>query len=99
MHFNLSGGSSMRKLLFVVFVFMMGIFISFGCTRDTGDEAKTSEEKMEKIKIGLSFSDFATERWTKERDIMTKMLQEKGYEVIAQGANHDPKTQNDQIEK
>ena len=56
------------------------------------------QEDRKKIKIGLSFSDFATERWTLERDKMTKMLVDKGYEVIAQGANHDPKTQNDQIE-
>ena len=35
---------------------------------------------------------------TLERDKMTKLFEYKGYEVIAQGANHDPKTQNDQIE-
>ena len=34
-----------------------------------------------KIKIGLSFSDFATERWKKENDQMTQLLQAKGYEV------------------
>lgn len=91
----------MRKLLFIVFALIIGYFVTFGCSKDTGDEAKKSEEVKEsskKIKIGLSFSDFATERWTIERDIMTEMLKENGYEVIAQGANHDPKTQNDQIE-
>jgi len=51
----------------------------------------------DKAKIGLSFSDFATERWARERDEMTKILQDAGYEVISQEANHDAKLQNDQI--
>jgi len=50
-----------------------------------------------KIKIGLSFSDFATERWPIERDLMTKQLTGMGFDVISQEANHDPKLQNDQI--
>src|SRR5512143_3391489 len=51
-----------------------------------------------KIKVGLSFSDFATERWKNEDTLMRKLLQEKGYEVISQEANHDVKLQNDQID-
>ena len=51
----------------------------------------------DKVKIGLSFSDFATERWAGERDQMTKILSEKGFDVISQEANHDAKLQNDQI--
>lgn len=50
-----------------------------------------------KVKIGLSFSDFATERWARERDEMSKILQDGGYEVLVQEANHDTKLQNDQI--
>ena len=52
----------------------------------------------EKVKIGLSFSDFATERWKNEADLMTKLLNDKGYDVIVQEANHDVKMQNDQID-
>jgi len=52
----------------------------------------------EKIKIGLSFSDFATERWKNEEVLMRKLLEEKGYEVLSQEANHDVKLQNDQID-
>jgi D-xylose transport system substrate-binding protein len=52
----------------------------------------------EKIKIGLSFSDFATERWKPEADLLTKLLEEKGYDVLVQEANHDVKLQNDQID-
>jgi D-xylose transport system substrate-binding protein len=50
-----------------------------------------------KVKIGLSFSDFATERWSNEKDQMTKLLTAKGFDVVWQEANHDPKLQNDQI--
>jgi ABC-type xylose transport system substrate-binding protein len=35
-----------------------------------------------KPKIGLSFSDFATERWKNEADLMTKLFNEKGYDGI-----------------
>jgi D-xylose transport system substrate-binding protein len=51
-----------------------------------------------KAKVGLSFSDFATERWKNEADLMTKLLNEKGYDVIVQEAAHDVKLQNDQID-
>jgi D-xylose transport system substrate-binding protein len=51
-----------------------------------------------KTKVGLSFSDFATERWKNEADLMKKLLEAKGYEVIIQEANHDVKLQNDQID-
>jgi len=50
-----------------------------------------------KTKIGLSFSDFATERWARERDEMSKLLKDAGYDVLVQEANHDAKLQNDQI--
>jgi D-xylose transport system substrate-binding protein len=51
-----------------------------------------------KVKIGISMSDFATERWKPEADLMKKLLEEKGYEVLVQEANHDVKLQNDQID-
>jgi D-xylose transport system substrate-binding protein len=51
-----------------------------------------------KVKVGLSFSDFATERWKNEEVLMRRLLEEKGYEVLSQEANHDVKLQNDQID-
>lgn len=51
-----------------------------------------------KIKVGLSFSDFATERWSRENDQMKAELEAMGYEVLSQEANHDVKLQNDQID-
>jgi D-xylose transport system substrate-binding protein len=60
-----------------------------------GTAAKPADEK---IKIGLSFSDFATERWKNEEVLMRSLLEGKGYEVISAEANHDVKLQNDQID-
>jgi D-xylose transport system substrate-binding protein len=60
--------------------------------------APAAQPSGEKIKIGLSFSDFATERWKNEEQAMRKLLEEKGYEVLTQEANHDVKLQNDQID-
>jgi D-xylose transport system substrate-binding protein len=51
-----------------------------------------------KVTVGLSFSDFATERWKNEKDLMSKLLTDKGYNVVWQEANHDVKLQNDQID-
>jgi len=51
-----------------------------------------------KIKVGLSFSDFAVERWANEEKLMRKLLEERGYEVLTQEANNDVKLQNDQID-
>ncbi len=48
--------------------------------------------------VGLSFSDYATERWPLENALMTKLLQAKGYYVLSQQADHDVKLQNDQID-
>ena len=90
----------MIKTPFLLSILLAGCFIFSGCSKDSDEKAEGGGQAVKEpvVKIGLSFSDFATERWAVERDIMTKMLREKGYEVIAQGANHDPKTQNDQIE-
>lgn len=52
----------------------------------------------EAIKVGLSFSDFATERWKNEEVILRGLLEAKGYEVLSQEANQDVKLQNDQID-
>jgi len=52
----------------------------------------------DKVKVGLSFSDFATERWKNEEVLMRGLLEDKGYEVLSQEANHDVKLQNDQID-
>jgi D-xylose transport system substrate-binding protein len=60
--------------------------------------ATTGQAAGGKVKVGLSFSDFATERWKNEEQAMRKLLEAKGYEVLTQEANHDVKLQNDQID-
>ena len=73
----------------------------FGCSSATPEPAQPDEPTPvpeETIIVGLSFSDFATERWKNEEILMTRLLEEKGYEVLSQEANHDVKMQNDQIE-
>ncbi|BAJ63739.1 D-xylose ABC transporter substrate-binding protein [Anaerolinea thermophila] len=87
-----------RKLyrsLIVIVVIIMALTSLLGCSApaNTGGGGKT-----EKIKVGLSFSDFATERWKNEEQLMRKLLEEKGYEVLSQEANHDVKLQNDQVD-
>ena len=72
----------------VIFLLMLSLLIT-----TQGDVfAKDS------IKIGISFSDFAVERWPREKDLMTKLGNEQGAEVVYQVANHDAKLQNDQID-
>ena len=64
-----------------------------------GEEAPAAPAaEGEKIKIGLSFSDFATERWKNEEVLIRGLLEERGYEVLSQEANQDVKLQNDQID-
>jgi len=83
----------MRKLCLVLLTVLLlgGMVFANG----TGE---TKAAKSGVIKIGLSFSDFATERWPVEQALMTKLAAAKGAQVISQVANHDAKLQNDQIE-
>jgi D-xylose transport system substrate-binding protein len=74
-----------RKIFSVVMLVIM-VSSMFGC------------KGKGKTKVGLSFSDFATERWQNEANLMKKLLEEKGYEVLVNEANHDVKLQNDQID-
>ncbi len=74
----------------------------FGCVPATQapvvEEPTAAPAAAEKVKIGLSFSDFATERWKNEEVLLRGMLEDLGYEVLSQEANHDVKAQNDQID-
>jgi D-xylose transport system substrate-binding protein len=80
----------MKKFLMIFLIITLIIFLSITSCK--------LKKKDDVIKIGLSFSDFATERWPVEQALMTKLGQEKGVQVISQVANHDAKLQNDQIE-
>ncbi len=87
---------------------MMAVMVVSACApaaaapaaEEPAAEAPAAEEPAAEGKtiIGLSFSDFATERWKNEEELMRALLEEKGYEVISQEAAHDVKMQNDQID-
>jgi D-xylose transport system substrate-binding protein len=49
------------------------------------------------VNIGLSFSDFATRRWPRERDEMSKALRAAGFEPLVREANHDARLQAKQL--
>jgi D-xylose transport system substrate-binding protein len=81
---------SSRILITILSLMVIASMVLAGCGAAPASGGKT--------KVGLSFSDFATERWKNEDTLMRKLLEEKGYEVISQEANHDTKLQNDQID-
>ena len=99
-----------QRILLIFFTVFIIASMLFGCASPATPTVAPVEQSTsapgasqpqpsgEKIKVGLSFSDFATERWKNEADLMTKLLNEKGYEAIVAEANHDVKMQNDQID-
>jgi len=92
-----------RSILYSLMLAVLVLSL-FGCsgpqpgTAEPEEPAAPEEEPEEEMIVGLSFSDFATERWKNEEVLMTQLLEEKGYEVLSQEANHDVKLQNDQID-
>jgi D-xylose transport system substrate-binding protein len=84
-----------NKVILTIFTLVMIVSLLVACAPQAAAPGAPSGEK---VKVGLSFSDFATERWKNEADLMTKLLNDKGYDVIVQEANHDVKLQNDQID-
>ena len=91
-----------RSLLIIAVVAMIASSL-FACQpaptpAPAGGGEQPAAPAGEKIKIGLSFSDFATERWKNEEQLMRKQLEDMGYEVLTQQADHDVKLQNDQID-
>jgi len=77
-------------LLSLVMLTTMGMGLFANGQSDSG--------AAKKLKVGLSFSDFDTERWSTEADAMEKLFKDAGADVIIQVANHDAKLQNDQID-
>jgi D-xylose transport system substrate-binding protein len=79
-----------RKLAHLALI-MVIVALAFGTVGSIAQAKAT-------VKVGLSFSDFATERWKNEEVLMTALLEDKGYEVLSAEANHDVVMQNNQIE-
>ena len=93
-----------NRIILIAFSLIVIVGLLIGCTNqpaqapETSSGGESASTGGEKVKVGLSFSDFATERWKNEEVLMRKLLEEKGYEVLTQEANHDVKLQNDQID-
>jgi D-xylose transport system substrate-binding protein len=98
------------QILLVVMA-LLGLLVLAGCGgAQPAAEEPAAEEPMaeepaaeepaaaEPMVIGLSFSDFATERWAVEEKQMRGLLEDLGYTVLTQEANHDAKLQNDQVD-
>jgi D-xylose transport system substrate-binding protein len=83
-----------NRIFITLFTLMIVAAMLAACAPAAAPQAATSG----KTKVGLSFSDYATERWPIEAAQMTQLLQAKGYEVQVQEADHDVKLQNDQID-
>ncbi len=90
--------SKIYRSILVAITFVVVASMLVACAPAATPAPAAPAEPAAKIKVGLSFSDFATERWKGEEQLMRKLLEEKGYEVLSQEANHDVKLQNDQID-
>ncbi len=91
-------GGNMRKIFSIVLAVVMVLGLSATAFAGGQNEAgQQTPAKKGAVRIGLSFSDFATERWPREAAEMTKLAYAQGAQVITQVANHDAKLQNDQI--
>jgi D-xylose transport system substrate-binding protein len=96
--FKILGGKRMKKNYVRIFAVVMALVMLASSLAACKSTATAPAATSGKIKIGLSFSDFATERWPVENAQMVQLLQKDGYEVISQEADHDVKLQNDQID-
>ena len=83
----------MSRKIFYLAILVVLVASLVGCA----PKAATTTTTAKPI-VGLSFSDYATERWPIESAQMTQLLQKMGYQVIAQEADHDVKLQSDQID-
>jgi len=91
---------SKLKRVGLTLVLLMSFATSLvACGSRTKTASPTLPPASAKIKVGLSFSDFAIDRWRTEEAMLRLLLEGRGYEVISQEANHDVKLQNDQIDK
>ena len=80
----------MKRILLFAFIVSLAGTMAFA---NGGAEAADDN-----IVIGVSFSDYATDRWPREAALLTDLGRQAGVQVITQVANQDPKLQNDQIE-
>jgi D-xylose transport system substrate-binding protein len=85
----------MKRIFLLVLVLSLAGFAAFA--NGEGDSAGAAKGDKPLV-IGVSFSDYSTDRWPREAALLTDLGQKAGVQVITQVANQDPKLQNDQIE-
>ena len=85
----------MKRILLPVFAVFVFLLIGMAVFAGGGSDAASADDG---IVVGVSFSDYATDRWPREATLLTELGREAGVQVITQVANQDPKLQNDQIE-
>lgn len=69
-----------------------------GCRGTETEQAGETDQREERIQIGLSFDSFIIERWQRDRDAFVARASELGAEVNVQCANGDVEEQAAQIE-
>ncbi len=69
-----------------------------GCRGTEAEQAGETDQREERIQIGLSFDSFLIERWQRDRDAFVARASELGAEVNVQCANGDVEEQTAQIE-
>ena len=77
-------------IVFLAAIMALGLVSNVFATDTAGGD--------ETITIGVSFSDFATDRWPQEDALMQQLAQDAGADYISQVANYDVRLQNDQID-
>ncbi len=85
----------MKRIFFIIGLVVLSATLFAGGEQEGSDGMMMDDGQ---IVVGISFSDFATERWPREQALLTDLGNEKGVQVISQVANQDARLQNDQIE-
>lgn len=85
-----------RKMKSICIFFIICCLAISGCGNKI-EQSKYSEEKEEKIQIGICFDSFLIERWERDRDVFVSTAKELGAEVNVQNANGSVETQISQI--
>lgn len=85
----------MKRIVLLFLVLLVSV--SFAFANGQGEEGG-AEAGDDQIVVGVSFSDYATDRWPREAALLTQLGQERGVQVITQVANQDARLQNDQIQ-
>lgn len=87
-----------KRWSYVVFVIAAIAVIMSGCAHKTEDAVKQTEDKENKLQIGLCFDSFVIERWIRDREVFDITAKSKGAEVNVQIANGNVQEQIAQIE-